>query len=56
VVLAVAAGQKGYAQGLLTFAWASGEMGERAGVLFACEDARASSPLSTKTQAVLAGV
>ncbi len=56
LVLAAAAGQKGYAQGPLAFAWASAEMGERAGVLFACDDVGAATARSARTQAVVAGV
>jgi 3-oxoacyl-[acyl-carrier-protein] synthase-1 len=56
LVLAIAAGQKRYAQGTLAFVWASAEMGERAGVLFACSDAGSANPKSAKTQALVAGV
>jgi 3-oxoacyl-[acyl-carrier-protein] synthase I len=44
LMLAVSAGQKGYATGPLAFAWASAEMGERAGVLLACDAAGACRP------------
>lgn len=36
LMLACAAGHKGYAKGPLAFAWASAEMGERAAALLAC--------------------
>jgi 3-oxoacyl-[acyl-carrier-protein] synthase-1 len=56
LVLGVAARQKGYAQGALAFVWASAEMGERAGVVFAGDDLGTANLSSVKTQTVVAGV